>query len=1060
MSDQHLSLLKEAAGEASFELLHCEECTTGPSIAQIFCAHTDHPWIIMLKCRDHSKHQPWYICSECISPRKRMYTNIQIARHNRVHHKLWIVGKRDRPMSDDDNDCLSSDAASSLIITEDNDSSKEHGSPLIFDFHREESAQYFRRDVDGLGPAYLVGYSVFELNNVASMLDPEDVDLEILIASLAGSLSRGQRAKLAILLGKLVPMLKIPSSISDPTVSPTGEHTPSISPPTRDSPTGQKSESLSITPPTTPALFRSRFMEGKFAILPNLPHPSIRMVDDHAYVSLKEIVSDFLAHGTPHEEADTSFTGVNVTRVGESKRARTIHANAVSLHSGDQPVVLMFNEWQDDFQVLKSNKGQRKGKSVWIKTVTIIPPHGMKEKSLRNTYPVAVGRKGVSHEEVEKLFKKDMEELCNGSAPKFYDKASHSMKSVHAELFVSLSDQPERRGGNYVQLGNSQFHPRFGYNCDFASLTKVLPACKNCYSVLCSTPDGQPVHIDGCEVCTCWEISNNDLLSYPPPEHYPPEMVPPSGKIHPYRMSFDTLSSAVELAHNHLVSAQWSTQSARSYLRASCLSSNAIEFIILHAHNARSFFLLEKHKADQPTAYKSILEERALSPRQFQQWPSPSWWTRGAVLSQHVEASMHLLSGITKSTVRCIQQWTACHGNKTSFLKYALRLLDPVQDLQLPWCKCPSYTGGKLPGWVSEDYMSLSRICKWFYSGLKEIAPDEVFVEPDKPQKKWTKKQNAGWLSQRGIETTGNAADVRDRVKLLMNLPGGPPAPTAPSGGTVHETLGLVLSLSSMMYRLMANSVSETSLFDVDRSIKIFLSRYSTFEKKVSNRNDANQQPPSWVAKYNFPCLLNLADVLSQFGPIRNLWEGGYQGEGYLRKAKPKLANGLKTNWQVNTAKGMLQSTSLDVLVEERCPEVSSYEGKAKRIENAYVYTGVGMVHRKFTYGYPMSVVCLANGVWGCLLKNKRLAPLTLGDFFERRCGLLYFQWEFHIDTDVLVSVEEESIGHYGVLLPLLSTDGTGSFTRNGVYSLVESEWNEMLEDGTIGLQKVIPPID
>ena len=141
-----------------------------------------------------------------------------------------------------------------------------------------------------------LGYSVFELNNVASMLDPEDVDLEILIASLAGSLSRGQRAKLAILLGKLVPMLKIPSSISDPTVSPTGEHTPSISPPTRDSPTGQKSESLSITPPTTPALFRSRFMEGKFAILPNLPHPSIRMVDDHAYVSLKQIVSDFFVH--------------------------------------------------------------------------------------------------------------------------------------------------------------------------------------------------------------------------------------------------------------------------------------------------------------------------------------------------------------------------------------------------------------------------------------------------------------------------------------------------------------------------------------------------------------------------------------------------------------------------------------------------------------------------------------------------------------------------------------------------------------------------------------------
>jgi hypothetical protein len=114
----------------------------------------------------------------------------------------------------------------------------------------------------------------------------------------------------------------------------------------------------------------------------------------------------------------------------------------------------------------------------------------------------------------------------------------------------------------------------------------------------------------------------------------------------------------------------------------------------------------------------------------------------------------------------------------------------------------------------------------------------------------------------------------------------------APIGGTVEETLLLVVSLSSMMYRLMANSVNERSLCDVERCIKIFLSHFSDFEKKVSTRNE--KQPPGWLSKYNFPCLLNLPEVLSEFGPIRNLWEGGYQGEGYLRKAKPRLANGLK----------------------------------------------------------------------------------------------------------------------------------------------------------------------
>jgi hypothetical protein len=248
-------------------------------------------------------------------------------------------------MSDDNNDGFSVPDSSSTSLMPDSDFSGDNPSPLIFDFYREQSAQYFRQDTNGLGPAYLVGYSVFELNNVAPMLDPEDVDLEILIASLAGSLTRGQRAKLAILLGKLVSIFegRVSSTLSSSTdVTPpssmientsTEEHTTPGFPP-RDPVHQRTTESLSalsITLPTTPAIFRSRFMEGKFAILPNLPHPSIRMVDDHEYVSLKEIVADFLARATPHKEVDSSFTGSNVSRVGESNRALSIHAKAASL---------------------------------------------------------------------------------------------------------------------------------------------------------------------------------------------------------------------------------------------------------------------------------------------------------------------------------------------------------------------------------------------------------------------------------------------------------------------------------------------------------------------------------------------------------------------------------------------------------------------------------------------------------------------------------------------------------------------------------------------------------
>ena len=86
---------------------------------------------------------------------------------------------------------------------------------------------------------------------------------------------------------------------------------------------------LSITVPTTPSLLRSRVLEGKYAILPNLPHPTVQKVGVHAYVSLKEIIADFLAHGTPFEKVCATTSGItHVTAVGQSRKALSIQARA------------------------------------------------------------------------------------------------------------------------------------------------------------------------------------------------------------------------------------------------------------------------------------------------------------------------------------------------------------------------------------------------------------------------------------------------------------------------------------------------------------------------------------------------------------------------------------------------------------------------------------------------------------------------------------------------------------------------------------------------------------
>ena len=70
-------------------------------------------------------------------------------------------------------------------------------------------------------------------------------------------------------------------------------------------------------------------MEGSYAILANLPHPPVRWVGtDHAYVSLKDVIADFLAHGTPYEKIRRPVVGVGVKQAGESLQAKGIMERA------------------------------------------------------------------------------------------------------------------------------------------------------------------------------------------------------------------------------------------------------------------------------------------------------------------------------------------------------------------------------------------------------------------------------------------------------------------------------------------------------------------------------------------------------------------------------------------------------------------------------------------------------------------------------------------------------------------------------------------------------------
>ena len=54
-------------------------------------------------------------------------------------------------------------------------------------------------------------------------------------------------------------------------------------------------------------------------------------------------------------------------------------------------------------------------------------------------------------------------------------------------------------------------------------------------------------------------------------------------------------------------------------------------------------------------------------------------------------------------------------------------------------------------------------------------------------------------------------------------------------------------------------------------------------------------------------CLLNIPNVMRRYGNIRNIWEGGLEGEGFLRKYKKEMKNGLMPKWQIWTVRNLLK---------------------------------------------------------------------------------------------------------------------------------------------------------
>jgi len=940
-------------------------------------------------------------------------------------------------------------------------------------FSSQKSRKYFEMEYKGLGPAYLVSRSQFELKSISDgYIRDMEVELQLLIATLLCDISVGNKRKLVSMLKLYERVLILRQQAVRAREN--GEIT--------------SLRHWETQVPVDMAGIRRIYLEGAHALIPNLPRPRVRVLQNHSYVSLIDCIEDLLAHGVELDMITDDTTRSDrpiVSWMSESYRAREILTRAKSCHNFQERTVLCFyvNEWSDGFEPSRSIKGNRG--SAWVKTVTIAPPRGHIH-SIVNTFPIAIGKGDCSHEEVERCFAEELEKLRNGPFRLFYHGGLQRNVAVHVELFASLMDQPERRKANFIMLGNSTFSARWGYAADLSAVASGIPACQSCFK---RAMKGEDMINSDCRDCTNWETNvARGILDFEPPEDYPAELLPKSKKLRPIRLSYELMKGAVRTAHDNIVSDNWKVPNAKAYLRVYGINTEASAEILEAASNCRNFLLAETNRTTAPKRYELLLEQKQLHPELYQRWSFPALWDRGVELHQHIDVAMHLLFlGVIKTTMHKVQDWARKRGKFASFVRYANEsAIQSVQSLRLDWCKLIPYKGGKLGGWVSENYMAMARILCWFYDPLPSLAEDDIVIDPEGDYQDWNKPQCKKWLSVRGLCIEGDRDEMKERIGNYMEQEDGPPSPLGQSGGSVDCVIQVLESLHAMVCRVMCRTCSDRHVADVDRHIKLFLSRFDEFDRNMKSDQD---KTPQWLSSYNFICLTNLPAVLATFGPIRNLWEGGGQGEKMLQTIKPRWF-GYRKNWQQNIIDNILKKQALRRICkkhsidvenepflddesdsdddegqenEERNDNEQIAQNTSDTQRNYVVYKAARVAVNQLSNRRPVSILQLSNGHFGMAVGSGGYLRLRFtGDDVEQTEGMCrYFVWRVSEEAVrdnheyMLYDLDDADIVNYCMLLPKLAASGNPDNEGEAYYTLIQSEWKCLRETGEISFPLV-----
>ena len=584
-------------------------------------------------------------------------------------------------------------------------------------------------------------------------------------------------------------------------------------------------------PPLSTNDINKYYLNSSFSLKKNLPSPRVFEIDGHACVSIGSVIDHMLLFGVPMDTLSTDFKGKNdnfINDISQTKEAELIRNNIRNKfhRDSDSITIIYIIVWSDDFEV---NHTRTNKSSTWVMTVSISPPSHLKTSPLC-TSPIALGRKGYSHNKVRNHVNEEIRKLENVTM-RYSSRHLKEIPVIVKPLIIS-ADRPERSSLNSIlsHSGNSSKRWRYSELID----RKKLPSCSQCLSKRFNTICNYQVIVQPskfCNKCCDWNMmTKNKVSKFPPPHNYPTQQhqnspTPPSSRqallkqnqlLCTVKVDYDHFISCIKYAFWNFLHQSWNKGQCESYLKLVGISGQYIKQIVNLATTKRNLL---------PTDY-SILE----------QIPFPPMWNSVYRLEQCIDTPMHLLfQGIVKSIILETQAFFKFHKKWASFGMRSNTILNEINKMHLEFCRAEHFNGGDqytTGGWIAETYLGFSRLFTYLVTQTSEDIS----------------KQN-----------------------LLAD----------------KEFRCMIQSLHSLISRLMCNN--NISYTEIDSYVKIFLScchkYWVAFYADSANSKTLN---PFWNSA-NFLSLLNLPKQIQQFGSMRLHWEGIH--ERFIQHVKPYLKN-------------------------------------------------------------------------------------------------------------------------------------------------------------------------